>query len=503
MLVPAMRVSALGGNFAFFTPIDDRSLAFAGDGSRKPVWIPAAAQGVWYNARHGEVPITADDIERMFTNFREGLYPPKPQELPIDYEHLSVKPDRKAGDGKAAGWIKDLEVRENAELDRKELWALVEWNDDGAKSIEKKEYRGFSPLFHPNWITHGKKELGVTLLGGALTNYQTIPDCVVTCSMDPQAASRRYLELSTLAVPLASVDQLPYSERERRVREAIDAKYPVAYRDGGADFSTFVYVRDVFDDRVIFTRGSKTYEQSYAYNDDLSVTFDGEAREVIVEYSPIAASNTGEPTMKVKNAKGEEVDIPAASFAGFTLDALAEIPVVKELMGKVPGADVKVVPAKEFDQLTTQVQTLSTEVNSLSSRATKAEDELKAAKVRERDAVIDGLIATGKILPADKEHLIELANEAPALFEKRVTALKTAQPVIRLGAEYGGSGGGEASSPIVAFDNLVASEKQADTKIDTAEAIKRAAAKNPELARARNQAISLPVGAGGLPMVSH
>lgn len=499
-----MRVSALGGNFAFFTPINESAVRFAADGTTpERVWILGAAEGVWWNPRHGEVPISNEDIRRMFSNFREGNHPPRgtAQELPIDYEHLSVKPDRKPGDGAAAGWIRDVDLRRNSELDRDELWLAVEWNEDGAEAVKKKKYKGFSPLFHPNWTTHGSRELGITLLGGALTNYQTIPDCVVTCSLDPESA--------TLAVArefAASVDQLPYSERERRVREALEARYPMAYRDGSPDYASYTYVRDVYEDRVIFTRSSKTFEQSYTYNADLSVAFEGEPREVVVEYSPIAASLTGERIMKVKNAKGEEVEIPASSFAGFTLDALAaEIPAVKEAVSKIPGAGTKVVQATEFDTLSTQVTSLSATVNDLSTRATKAEADLKVAREKERDAVIDGLLASGKITPADKDHLVELSTEAPALFEKRVTALKAAAPVIALGQEHGRTGAPATGNAITMFDAAVAAEKTADPTIakDTAEAVKRAAAKNPDLARARNVALALPVGAGGVPMTSN
>jgi phage I-like protein len=486
-----MRVSRLGRNFAFFTPIDARTFATADGSARKPVWILGAAEGVWYNARHAEVPITSEDIERMFSNFSSGAYPPPPQKLPIDYEHLSVKADRKPGDGQAAGWIEDVDLRDNAELKRKELWLLVNWNDDGADAIAKNKYRGFSPLFHPNWITHGKKELGVTLLGGALTNYQTIPDCVVTCSLDPADKHRAF----------ADVSELSYSDRERRVRDAIQARYPLQSRNGEVDYSTWVDVNFVWEDRVVFTRGGKTWRQEYTFEDDLTVAFPRDAEETLLTDSPIAASLIGVRFMKVKNAKGEDVEIPATSFAGFTLDALAQdIPAVKELLAKVPKAEDKVVSAKEFDTLSTQIQTLSTEVNALTKRATDAETALTTAKHRERDAMIDGLIAAGKVLPADREHLVELANEAPAVFEKRITALKAAAPLIKLGREIGRDGNPPPNDVVVQFDALVAEERKADSKIDTAEAIKRAAAKNPDLAIERNRALSPGVGPGGVLM---
>jgi phage I-like protein len=497
-----MRISALGGNFAFFTPISDsNALAFDAAGSRKPVWILGNAAGEYFNQNHGEVTITNEDIEQQFENFKSGAYPPKPQELPIDFEHLSVKAGRKPGDGIAAGWIQDVELRENTEKDRKELWVLVDWNDDAAELIKKKKYKGFSPVFHPNWKYHGKKELGSTLLGGALTNYQTIPDCVVTCSLNPSAEGG-------VGTALASVTQLPYSERERRIREAIEARYPLTVgRDGATDYSQWVYVRDVYEDRVIFSRGSKTYEQAYSYNDDLSVTFDGDPTEVIVEYSPIAATNEGDTEMKVfkfKNAKGEDVEIPASSLGAISLDSLAEVnPAVKEAVAKIPGAGAKVVPVTEFDTLNTTLQTLSSEVTRLSQTTEAQAAELKAARERVRDSEIDSLIGTGKVLPADRDFLVELANTAPAMFEKRIAALKTAEPVIKLDQSHGRDGNAPNGGAVVMFDQKITDERTADPKIDTAEAIKRAAAKFPELAKARNVALSMPIGVGGVALSTH
>jgi phage I-like protein len=456
-----------GGQFATYAPIN--VTAFAG-ATAEGVWQLAAKVGVWFNQRAGEVELTFDDIATMYSNFKNGLYPKSPQQLPVDYEHLSVQKDRKPGDGKAAGWIADVDLR----AEGNELWALVNWNADAKTAITNGEYKGFSPLFSGDWVTHGKKHLGVTLLGGALTNYQTIPDCVVTCSLDPRM--------------MASVADLPYTDREERVREALTARFPPAYRDGGIDYQSYVYARWVWEDRVTFSRGGRTFEIAYHFNDDLSITFEGNEYEVTVNTTPVTALSGG-IVMKVKNAQGQEVDIPAASFAALTLDNLSEIPAVKELRAKVPAEGARVVDVKTFDSLSLSVTTLDATVKALSSENEKLKTQAATSAAKAVEAEIDSVISAGKALPADKPFLIKLSNTSTELYEERMTAIKAIdKPIIKLDTEHGTGATGTTPSAIVAMENAIVEERKLDPKIDTAEAVSRISKKNITLVDAYNRA---------------
>jgi phage I-like protein len=481
-----MRVSELGGTFAFYSPING-ALELSTKGSKKGVWILAAVEGTWFNPKYGDVPITEADIEKMFSNYSEGRYPKQPQHLPIDYDHLSISPNRKPGDGKAAGWINDVELRDNAELKRKELWALIEWNDDARNAIQKNEYRGFSPLFHPNWKEHGGKgELGVTLLGGALTNYQTIPECVVTCSLDPgdnRARSPR---------ALAAMEDISYRARIRRVEEAVEARFPMTYKDGNVDYASMVDIRDVFEDRVVFMRNGRLYRQDYTFGSDLSVTFQNEPVEVIYQDVTLSTIHEGE-VMKVKNTKGEEIEIDPKSLGALSLDVLSEIPAVKQLREQVPAGDALIVPKTEFETLRGTVTAMSTEITSLKSTNAELSQKSKDADARALEAELASLQAGGKILPADVEFMRELATNAPAVYAKRVEALRAAAPVIKLDTVHGADSKPEAHSAVVAFDTAVAELRKADPKLTMFEAVQKVAAEKPELARARNIALSVPV----------
>lgn len=81
-------------------------------------------------------------------------------DLVIDYEHQSLK----GGQAPAAGWIKDLEVREDG------LWAKVEWTGQAEEYLKRREYRYFSPVLRLDPDSRRPQEL----MNVALTNVPAI-----------------------------------------------------------------------------------------------------------------------------------------------------------------------------------------------------------------------------------------------------------------------------------------------------------------------------------------
>uniref|UniRef100_A0A7C5AK79 Mu-like prophage I protein n=1 Tax=Desulfobacca acetoxidans TaxID=60893 RepID=A0A7C5AK79_9BACT len=81
-------------------------------------------------------------------------------DLVIDYEHQSLKGVR----APAAGWIKELAVREDG------LWARVEWTSQAREYLSRREYRYFSPVLRLDPKTRRPREL----LNVALTNVPAI-----------------------------------------------------------------------------------------------------------------------------------------------------------------------------------------------------------------------------------------------------------------------------------------------------------------------------------------
>ncbi len=77
-------------------------------------------------------------------------------DLVVDYEHQSLN----GGRAPAAGWIKELETRDDG------LWARVEWTAQAQEYLRQKEYRYFSPVLKLDPDTRKP----MALLNVALTN---------------------------------------------------------------------------------------------------------------------------------------------------------------------------------------------------------------------------------------------------------------------------------------------------------------------------------------------
>src|SRR6266849_5925328 len=124
--------------------------------SSAPEWIELLPAGVFYG-RDGRGPFQLDDPDAVIESthalqMNAGL--------PIDYDHAT---DFGAPEGRpapAAGWIRELAVRDGA------LWGRVEWTARAADSIVAREYRYVSPVFQFD----PKDGIVTRLLRAGLTN---------------------------------------------------------------------------------------------------------------------------------------------------------------------------------------------------------------------------------------------------------------------------------------------------------------------------------------------
>lgn len=128
-------------------------------------WLQLAKTGTFHSSRYGKFSITRDDLAQMLHNFNE-VTPQAPTQLPIDFDHLSMNP-QKPGDGKAAGWLQRVELR----ADGDELWGEVEWTPEAADLIQNRAYRFVSPSFVKDHTHKDGRKIGTTLLAAAITNH--------------------------------------------------------------------------------------------------------------------------------------------------------------------------------------------------------------------------------------------------------------------------------------------------------------------------------------------
>ena len=108
--------------------------------------------------------------------------------IPIDYDHAT---DFGAPEGRpapAAGWIRELEVRDGA------VWGRVEWTARAASSIVAREYRYVSPVFQ-----FDPKDGTVTrLLRAGLTNNPNLHLTAIAASQTTAAdAKEQCMEFPT------------------------------------------------------------------------------------------------------------------------------------------------------------------------------------------------------------------------------------------------------------------------------------------------------------------
>ncbi len=122
-------------------------------------WAQVLRVGHFSHPSYGEFEVTPESLQNMVANFTNGVRPIPPTRLVVDYNHGDQN-------GRAAGWITALEVRNGSEL-----WARVEWTDEAAEAIRRREYQFTSAEFA--WAYQDKgdgTDRGPTLLAMAITN---------------------------------------------------------------------------------------------------------------------------------------------------------------------------------------------------------------------------------------------------------------------------------------------------------------------------------------------
>lgn len=125
-------------------------------------WIQLMPLGSYSHELYGSIDITPDKIKKFVDNFVNNV---RGIQLDVDYDH-------KADNGKAAGWIQDVQDRG---LDG--LWGLVKWTQPAFEALKAGEYKYFSPEFQDEWEHPKTGEIFQDVLnGGAITNRPFLKD---------------------------------------------------------------------------------------------------------------------------------------------------------------------------------------------------------------------------------------------------------------------------------------------------------------------------------------
>lgn len=128
------------------------------DGTR---WVQIAQEGTWLGHSRGKLVFNRGVFEAVIrNNAAKGV------ETPWDYDHATCNPF--ASEAPAAGWIKQLAIRETSPLT---LWARTEFTARAKKGLAEKEYRYTSLAIDFKAKHHQSgKPMGALLVSVALTN---------------------------------------------------------------------------------------------------------------------------------------------------------------------------------------------------------------------------------------------------------------------------------------------------------------------------------------------
>jgi|SRR5215469_9630256 len=136
-----------------------------GSSQENAMWIEALPARVYTTPQYGEVPVTADKLNRMIANFNAGI---RGQDIATDYEHGSDTAKGK----QASGWYKDFELRPSSDdPEQQSLWAKVEFTDDAKKEIAEKKWKYWSLEWDDEYFVNDSGEtIQDVIIGGGLTN---------------------------------------------------------------------------------------------------------------------------------------------------------------------------------------------------------------------------------------------------------------------------------------------------------------------------------------------
>jgi phage I-like protein len=112
------------------------SLVGAAAAETAPEWIAVMPAGT-FAGQDGRGPYTVKDPQALIAASQIAGRP-----IPVDYNHQTVFACLNGGDAPAAGWIDKFEVRDGGQI-----WAHVDWTEDGGKDVASKKYRFVSPAF--------------------------------------------------------------------------------------------------------------------------------------------------------------------------------------------------------------------------------------------------------------------------------------------------------------------------------------------------------------------
>ncbi|MBI4643998.1 MAG: hypothetical protein HY743_09840 [Deltaproteobacteria bacterium] len=373
-------------------------------GEAPPEWFRLLPLGEVRAVNRPSFSVDRAALERLVAAFRE-----RGNDLVIDYEHQTMTGEQ----APAAGWIKDLEVRDDG------LWAKVEWTAKAREYLQNREYRYFSPVMQMN------KETGapLALYHVGLTNFPAIND------------------LPALVAKMGGGDDPKAAQQDRA------KKYGIGVKDGGhvtkpgewaqvpdAQFADPVNYRYPMPDHDqcqaawSYWNHPKNQEQ-YTPEERGSIEKRIRARAKAVGMTITQGTQAGTPAPQEARAmKNRLLGVLALKAEATDDEIFAALQAKLALAGALP--EICQVLALKADATVGEVIGAIKGLKDGQDRLQTVETKLAAltAVSVERDSqeAVEAALKAGKAVPAEKEYLLKEARADVAAFKARMEA----RPVI-------------------------------------------------------------------------
>lgn len=157
---------------AFLTPLPIALNRADAEPDGVPEWIQLTPAGPQLTGMDGRVWTMADAAAVIATcrAARGGI------DIPVDFEHATHVKGARGERADAAGWVRDLDVRDGA------IWGRVEWNDAGRESVASRGYRFISPGFDFHKVTGAVRRI----VSAGLTNLPNFTMPALNREGEPQ-----------------------------------------------------------------------------------------------------------------------------------------------------------------------------------------------------------------------------------------------------------------------------------------------------------------------------
>lgn len=271
-------------------------------GNTVPDWIQLLPDSSEFTAIDGREFVIKNNDEIITLSMRKSV------DINIDYEH-SIK-DKSKDIKPAAGWIKELAIKDNA------IWGRVEWTPKATQMITNKEYRYLSPLLSTIPTIDGKHMIN-RIVNVALTNYPAL-EMSAFCSNKNVSGLEEFHDLSAMSeiAELMNIESCSPSDILSALKKnQNEQELQACTADVESAFSNYAFPRSCEDD-LLTIRQTLGQERFQALTQKLSLSGIGAAHLNGLTQTQALKTRGINPENNSNNLGLSESELQACSLTG-------------------------------------------------------------------------------------------------------------------------------------------------------------------------------------------